>query len=152
MKSNAAYDLRTFTSVPNVKVVKTQKKKKVGKLSFKRIAGLYFVLLIALMSFTVYNQAVLTETRSRVNSSRKQLTTLENTYDTLNAKLENMVSLKAAEEYATGVLGLVKIDNSQVVYVDLETENVIEVGEADTGLLGSLKAAFASVADFFGVG
>ena len=154
MKSNAAYDLSAFeTAEPRVRVVKTekaQKEKTNGAKAIKRRMAAAFVFIVALMCVSVYNHVMLSETQSKINAAQNQLTKLESSYDCLNIKLDDAVSLKEAEDYAVNELGMVKLDRSQIVYVNLRTENAIEDGEVSPTALTAVKTALGAVEGFLG--
>ena len=50
----------------------------------------------------------------------------------LNNSLNSIVSINKVEDYALNVLGMVKIQDYQVVYVDLSSEDAVIVANGKT--------------------
>ena len=115
--------------------------------AFKRRVTAMTVVLALLMAGTVYSRLVLSETKSDINACASELTELESENAYLSYKLESLVSLKNAEEYAVDTLGLVKLDKSRVEYVNLQKENVIEGSQNEAPLGETLREWFDSVID-----
>lgn len=154
MKTSAAYDLSQFAreteTETKVRVVKTKHSKNRAKKALAVKVVLYLCTLTLLMAGTVYSRMVLTETRNAVNTYTDRLTELESKNAYLNYKLESIVSLKSAEQYAVGELGLVKLDASRIEYVDLQNENVIDANKSSVSMSDAFKEMFDSVIDFIG--
>lgn len=106
------------------------------------------VLLVVLMVGTVYSRLVLTETKANINSYNSKLTELESENAYLSYKLDSMVSLKNAEQYASSSLGLVKLDTTMIEYVNLQKENVIESDDNKATVGEVLSGWFDSVVDY----
>lgn len=88
----------------------------------KAVAAL--ALLISLISFSLYSRAVLASINEDINAKTSELNTLNSEYTRLQTELESKISLRNIEEYATANLGMMKIDQSQVQYLN--------TGEAET--------------------
>ena len=128
MKNNAAYDLSRFetyeTAAPRVKVAEKAK----TPVKRSRISVLNVVLLLAvalLMATSVSGHTELTETKAAINSLNFSLTQLQSQNAYLNYMLESSVSVKEAEEYAGRELGMIKLDDSSVRYINVQNENSI---------------------------
>ena len=138
MKASTAYNLERFeTAEPKVrparvKVVSNDEHAKRVKMINRLRARCIFMslILIGLMIFTVYSHMRLNEVKATIERSKGTLVELQSENKYLNFKLESFVTLDEAEAYAENRLGLVKVNSSQVEYVNLSKENVI-VSEAD---------------------
>lgn len=152
MKTSTAYDLSQFAPVtkrePRVQVVRTNKKKKNSKRSFKIKAIVYLLVLSLLMSGTVFSRLQLTELQGAVNKQAKELTEIESENTYLSYQLDSLVSLRNAEDYAVNELGLVKMDSNQIEYVSLRHANTIESNQTKTG--NSFLSFINLVIEFFG--
>lgn len=153
--TNVAYDLANFapyvkSARPDVKVVKTKASRKKAIRALKIKLSIAAAVLVALMCFTVYNKVVLTETVSKANLASQQLSQLKNENSRLEIKLEGIVSLKQADEYATNVLGLVKKENGQVIYVSLYTGSQISEYDQPLTIYSFLSSGLGFVVDYFG--
>lgn len=108
-------------------------------------------LLLGLIVSVVYSQAKITELNGEINEARTNLTAAQSEYDYLSAQMSEITSRASLQQVAEGELGLVKLDPSQITYVQLEDENVItkaagsasallsDVRTAALNLLGSLN-------------
>ena len=107
-------------------------------------------LLLGLIVSVVYSQAKITELNGQINATKSELAAAQSDYDYLSSQMSAITSRTSLQQVAEGELGLVPADPSQVTYVELETESVIEktgsdaaqalsdVGTAALSLLGSL--------------
>lgn len=154
MRTSAAYDLSRFAPEPQrqpqVKVVKTTKKKTNSKRALKVRCVVFAVVLMLLMTATVFSRLQLTETRTMINALTSDLIELESENTYLNYELESSVPLKYAEDYAVNELGLVKLNSNQIEYVSLNGENSIVVHGEQEGFLDKLVRFFNNVVEFFG--
>ena len=62
----------------------------------------------------------------------------------LQSRLDSKANISYIEEYAANELGMAKVTNSQINYLDVNTENLIEVTPENNGSI------FSAVADWFG--
>lgn len=152
--NNAAYDLSHFApqerkAKPQIKVVKAKKDKKKAaqKLKAKLIAAVCVV--VALMAAVIYTKTVLFETVVSTNRAQQELTALINEEGRLDVELEGIVSLRQADDYASNVLGLVKMEDVQIIHVNLCSENAIEVAEQPVTINSLLTTSLHAVQDYF---
>ena len=153
MRTSTAYDFSAFAPAPEtekrVRVVKAKKSHKKEDRRFLAKLTVYLLAIVLLMTATVMSRMKLTETKSDINSYASDLTELQSENAYLNYKLESLVSLKNAENYAEDELGLVKMDTSRVEYVNLQDENAIVTNESES--IGEKLDAFVnSVIEFLG--
>ena len=82
---------------------------------------------------------------------RQEIAKLESQENALNAKKEQMYNLAFVEEYAQNTLGMVKLDRSQIHYLEMDSGDKMVLAEAsmnsDAGpaLLERLSQAFSTV-------
>lgn len=89
---------------------------------------------------TVYNQ---------VSDLSGQLTLVEAENVRLQSELESRVSAKNIEDYAENVLGMQKIDSSQIKYIKIQTDDVVSIPQKDKGLLSKVKSCFDKCVEYF---
>lgn len=89
---------------------------------------------------TMYNQV------SALNDELK-LAQAENVR--LQSELESKMSAKNVEDYAENVLGMQKIDSSQIKYIEIQTDDVVTIPEQDEGILAKVKTFFARCTEYF---
>ncbi len=111
---------------------------------------IFFVaLLILAMIFTVLYGNVETNRMYRQISDKNAI--LENVQSEnarLKSELESKMTLKNIEEYATKVLGLQKLDSSQIKYVKTQTDDIVEIPEEDTNLYTKIKNKFEGFMEY----
>ena len=61
--------------------------------------------------------------------------------------MESRMSLNEIEDYAVGVLGMVKMDPSQIEYIEIENENKVEWGEG--GLTEKIEEVVQPILSYF---
>lgn len=84
---------------------------------------------------------------------RQQISTLESEGNALSAKKEQLYNLSYVEEYARDVLGMVKLDKSQIHYLEMESGDRMilaqaSAGESSQGLWSRLSQAFSTVLEY----
>lgn len=111
---------------------------------------IFFVALLVLaMIFTVLYGNVETNRMYRQISDKNTL--LENAQSEnvrLKSELESRMTLKNIEEYATKVLGLQKLDSSQIKYVRTQTDDIVEIPEEDTNFYTKIKNKFEGFMEY----
>ena len=122
---------------PRVRVVRGGRHglNRVRRLAASMLQVLAVALLLGLIVSVVYSQAKITELNGQINETRTQLTAAQSEYDYLTTQMSNITSRTNLQQVAEGELGLVKADPSQITYVQLESESVIEKKSGSTQLL-----------------
>lgn len=91
--------------------------------------------LALMMGFTLlYSRVVITELNSQIAEKQAELETLKAENVRMQTELEGRMSLTEIENTAVGEYGMVKPDNSQVSYVQLEQENKLEAAEKEENI------------------
>ncbi len=70
--------------------------------------------------------ATLMELNAQVDEVSVQLAEAQSEYDYLNTRMNDITSRASLQQVAEGELGLVKADPSQITYVQLEDQSIIE--------------------------
>lgn len=122
---------------PRVRVVRGGRHglNRVRHLAASMLQVLAVALLLGLIVSVVYSQAKITELNGQINETRTQLTAAQSQYDYLTTQMSNITSRTNLQQVAEGELGLVPADPSQITYVQLESESVIEKKSGSTQLL-----------------
>lgn len=87
---------------------------------------------------------------------RQEITRLKDDQNALNAKKEQIYNLSYVEEYAENVLGMVKLDKSQVHYMEMDTgdrmilaaASMERAQDSDAGLISRLAQTFSVVLEY----
>lgn len=125
MAANEAYDLSLFeqrAKKERVQLKKLPSVKKQPRLQVAAmLAGRFLVALLvgAIISVGIYNRAILTETVDNITHANDDLAKLQSEQTRLAMELDEKVSIKNIEEYATNQLGLSRMDKYQTTYIAL---------------------------------
>ena len=98
---------------------------------------LAFGVMISIVGTMVYGQVQLTELTENLNAATKTLNESESVYTQLQMKSDSQLSLQTVENYATGKLGLKKIEQNQVEPISLskgDKTQVVQSGEDENWL------------------
>lgn len=107
-------------------------------------------LLLGLIFSVVHSQARITELNGQINDTRTGLTGAQSEYDYLSTKMSDITSRASLQDVAEGQLGLVKADQSQITYIQLEEQSVIEKTGSDAGrVLVGIRTAALNLLDSF---
>ena len=80
----------------------------------------------------------------------RDLTAAQSEYDYLSTKMSDITSRASLQDVAEGQLGLVKADQSQITYIQLEEQSVIEKTGSDAGrVLVGIRTAALNLLDSF---
>ena len=86
---------------------------------------------------------------------RQEIARLQDEEHALNAKKEQMYNLSYVEDYAENKLGMVKLDKSQVNYVEMDTGDRMVLAaaaaqpeQAGGQMLEALSHAFSAVLEY----
>lgn len=124
----------------NLRVAPTSRRRKKARVR-PSLLGCFVVVAIAAVYILVC-QMQLTQLSAEVGEQNDTLNELAAENVSLTTKQINSVNLDEVEEYAVNNLGMVKMDNSQIEYVELTNPDTVTV--ADSGVsLGSLFAGLA---------
>ena len=83
------------------------------------------ILCLAFFAFTIYNRVELDEINRQISSVEADMLIAESNTTKLQSELNSTISMDKVEEYAYNVLGMVKIQDFQVAYIDLSAEDKI---------------------------
>ena len=107
-------------------------------------------LLLGLIFSVVHSQARITELNGQINDTRTDLTAAQSDYAFLSTKMSDITSRASLQDVAEGQLGLVKADQSQITYIQLEEQSVIEKTGSDAGrVLVGIRTAALNLLDSF---
>ena len=136
------------TPRPQVKVVRggTRGLHRARRFAQATLRTLALAIVLGLVISVLYSHAKLTELSGEINEVNTQLAAARSEYDYLSTRMSDITSRASLQEVAEGQLGLVKLDPSQITYVQLEDESVIQKSTNTAGkLLGEVRTAALSL-------
>lgn len=109
---------------------------------------LALAIVLGLIVSVLYSHAKLTELSGQINEVNTELAAAQSEYDYLSTKMSDITNRASLQEVAEGQLGLVKLDPSQITYVQLEDQSVIEKStNKAVRLLDDVRTAALSLLD-----
>ncbi|MCD7727014.1 MAG: hypothetical protein LUH57_01505 [Ruminococcus sp.] len=150
---NVAYDYDSEQSLdlqpkPKIRHILNQKLKPKASTAIKytitgTIAGL---LLLAI----VFGRVELSKIYSEQSDLQSELSELTEANASLKSELESKTGLSQVEEYAEQTLGLQKLDKSQVEYVEVDTDEVVESVKTEDNVFVAIEKWFNDVLEYIG--
>ena len=114
-----------------------------------------FDFLEEIFSFAVLESIILLA-GDRRNTMYNKVATLNNELELtkaenvrLQSELDSKVSAKNVEDYAENVLGMQKIDSSQIKYIKIQTGDVVSIPAQEKGIAAKIKAFFDRCVEYF---
>ncbi len=136
---------------PKIRHKRNPKPKKLAILKVvKPLTGT--ILAFALAMGMIYGKVELSRITNEQSELKSELAQLQENNLSLESELESKTSIVKVEEYAENVLGLIKLDKSQIEYIEIENKNKIEVDEEkDESFIESVKKWFDGVLEYIGI-
>ena len=85
---------------------------------------------------------------SDINKLNDQVMILESENVRMQTAIESKSALKAVEDYAVDVLGMQKLDKSQIEYLSIENGNVIDIPEENENFFVKIKHSFEDFLEY----
>ncbi len=158
-KSSSAHDLRKTVSKQQpavqpierpIEVTSKQSKKRqtaaVPYVKYVLIFACVFAVLLTIVSSTMK----VTELTSQNDQLRSEITALQSEENALNAKKEQIYNLSYVEDYAKSVLGMVKLDKSEINYVEITNEERMVISQTNTepSIVSGIARSFNAVLEY----
>jgi cell division protein FtsL len=107
------------------------------------------VLAAALLGAVIYALDKRNTLYNKVSSLNNELHLAEAENVRLQSELESQMSAKNVEDYAENVLGMRKIDSSQIEYIKIRTGDVVTIPDKKESLLTKVKNFFDECVEYF---
>lgn len=117
------------------KKAKPVKKNKTKMKTNHKIKIVLFILLGFIAFFTIsYRNAIIDSKYAKIKSLRADLATVEKQNEQLQATIESRLNLKTIQQEAEEQLGMKKLSNNQIKYVNLPKTDYVEAGSEEVKL------------------
>lgn len=83
------------------------------------------ILLLAVFSFTIATRIMVDEVERDIRNVENDIQIAKSDSVKFNNELNAIVSMDKVEDYVTNTLGMVKVQDYQVVYIDLSTDDCV---------------------------
>lgn len=152
-RGNAAYDLSKYENAAPKLTDSEKSKIVVRRAKPKPTASAPKILITAVMavlvlSLVVYPKVQQATVMSDINKLNNQVMILESENVRMQTAIESKSALKAVEDYAVDVLGMQKLDKSQIEYLSIENGNVIDIPEENENFFVKIKHSFEDFLEY----
>ena len=119
--------------------IETKEKKKINKKLLEerkqhRKMIMYVVLAFSVLFAISYRNAQIDESFEKVQDYKKELAAVEKENSQLELAIESSLNLSNIEQQAKELLGMQKLTNQQIVYVNLEKDDHIELAAENVNI------------------
>lgn len=111
----------------------------------------YFMSVVVIAGVVLYNNMLVTSLTRDISQEQQKLADLQSTYVSLKTQQDRAFSLGYVETYAQDELGMVKVDNTQIEYIEIENPDTIESSQSTTALseiMSGLSKSFAAILEY----
>lgn len=111
------------------------------------------VILLSIISFILLASVIesyveLNSTYNKLSDAQAELADCKSENVRLESKLEAQVSVKNVENYAENVLGMKKLDSSQVRYIKIADKDEVSLPEEDENFFVKIKVRISDIIDY----
>lgn len=134
MQTNLAYDLARFDVEARQKAIKESPKAselKIVKPRRKKASPFKGIVVamsaIAVCGSILYTHVMINESYNQIANEKKALDAAISEGVRLQSQIDSDMSLKNVEDYAVNELGMQRIDKTQIQYIKIKNDSVIEI-------------------------
>lgn len=146
-QTNLAYDLSRYEyqTTKDQPIIKAKKVVQKSASAPKTIA----VILSAglLMCCVLYGKVETSELQSQITAQTEKVDLLNSENVRMQSEIEGKTALKDVEDFAK-ILGLQKLEKTQIEYVQLQTDNVVEIPDSSINVFVKIKNKFYSILEY----
>ena len=107
------------------------------------------MLAAALLGSVIYSLDKRNTMYNKVSAMNDKLSSAAAENVRLQSELDSKMSAKNIEEYAENVLGMEKIDSTQIEYIKIQTGDVVTIPEQEKGVIAKIKSFFDKCVEYF---
>jgi hypothetical protein len=96
----------------------------------------------------IYGKVQVSALYTQISDEKSVVDILESENVRMQSEIEGNMSLKNVESYAEDVLGLKKLEKSQIVYIQIQSEDVVQVVESESNVFVKIKEKFNSLVEY----
>lgn len=147
--NNLAYDLTKYEDAAPEKTPKIRMHRRKAEnygsvpkmIALAASAGL-------LMGAVIYGKVENASIHSDITAQTKRVEMLASENARMRSELEEKTALKSVETYAETVLGMQKLDKSQVEYVSISNGSIINIPETEDNIFVKIKNSFSDFLEY----
>lgn len=148
-KNNLAYDLEKFEDTAPEKAPKIRVKRQKAENSGSAPKLLVMALAAGfLLGALIYGKVENTAIHSEIAAQTRYVEMLESENVRMQSELEEKTALKSVESYAEEILGMQKLDKSQIEYVSISNGNIVDIPETEENIFVRLRNSFSDFVEY----
>ncbi|MGN0610106.1 MAG: hypothetical protein ACI4J6_12930 [Oscillospiraceae bacterium] len=152
-KGSLAYDLSKYENAAPKLTSDEKAKIKVRKAKPEAAGSAPRIIVLALaagllLGLVIYGKVENAAIHSEISAETKRVDILRSENVRMQTEIESKSALKSVEEYAVNVLGMQKLDKSQIEYLSLENGNVVDIPDNSDNLFVRIKHAFEDFVEY----
>lgn len=148
-KNNLAYDLEKFEEATPGKAPKIRVKRKKAENSGSAPKLIVTALAAGLLlGALIYGKVENTAIHSEIAAQAQYVDMLASENVRMQSELEEKTALKSVESYAEDILGMQKLDKSQIEYVSISNGNIVDIPENDDNIFVRIKNSFDEFVEY----
>lgn len=154
-QSNLAYDFERFEvqaqeskEKVKIKVVSQRQQKRQNRYFVAKVAACVTVFFVGVLGI-ILSQVAITEVTMQITKCNQRLELLQSDYRTLTAELESSMALNNIESIVTREMGMSKLRENQVAYVNFSDGDSVDTVETkNTSFFEKLKETFSKLMEY----
>lgn len=103
---------------------------------------------LVLLSFVIYGKSETNKLYTEIAQASQVQQELESENKRMKTEIEAKMGIKNVEEYAESVLGLKKLDQTQIEYIQIQTDDQVKISEEDTDIFVKIKKGFEKILEY----
>lgn len=123
-----------------------------GKNTNRRISAVKMILGVficfAMLGAVIFSNVQQLQINRQITEKEKELSDLRSENVRMQSELAGRTSNKNIQEYAEQILGMTSISASQIEYVQIQTDDVVEIPEAEQNIYVRLKTWFDNFVEY----
>ncbi len=152
--NNLAYDYSIYENLPekeSQKKIQVKKNPSQSQPVLKIKCIVIAATALAILCAIIYGKLEISKLYAQSADLNAELNVVVSENMKYETDVESKTSVQAVEDYAINTLGLKKLDRTQIEYIELQKDNVIEViDEKDDNVFVSIKNWFKGVLEYIG--
>jgi cell division protein FtsL len=129
---------------PNISMTRTAKKSNISTIKVVLAA----VSVLMLLFSVIYGKGETNKLYSEISDLNTKVEMLQSEKVRMQSEIEEKMTLKNVEDYAENVLGLKKLDKSQIEYIKIQSEDVVQIPVEEQSFFSKLKDALHNIVEY----
>ncbi len=152
-KGNLAYDLSKYENAVAKPSQEEKRKIRIQKARAEAAGSPVKVIVIAiaagiLLGMVIYSKVENASVHAEITELNSQVDMLRSENVRMQTEIESKSALRSVEDYAENILGMQKLDKSQIEYLSLENGNVVDIPESNDNIFLKIKRSFEDFMEY----